>query len=183
MQRELTRQMWAMKLREKEIISLIFLSLFIQVWSGVEASSWHFHVGKLDAAWFPRLTCVCWFSRTWLLPGGWQSSQLCGVLQQRLLALFCIWTTRFLPVVYVPLHLFLVCVCVGGAGIACQLERRTRDRKVASWNPGRSSRRIFFCRVKFVCWLLFGVRSTPVLPQWHVKDPGHSAKVQVAGYT
>ena len=23
---------------------------------------------------------------------------------------------------------------------------------------------------------LFGVRSTPVLPQWHVKDPGHSAK-------
>ena len=22
----------------------------------------------------------------------------------------------------------------------------------------------------------FGVRSTPVLPQWHVKDPGHSAK-------
>ena len=24
--------------------------------------------------------------------------------------------------------------------------------------------------------LLFGVRSTPVLPQWHVKDPGYSAK-------
>ena len=23
---------------------------------------------------------------------------------------------------------------------------------------------------------LFGVRSTPVLAQWHVKDPGHSAK-------
>ena len=23
---------------------------------------------------------------------------------------------------------------------------------------------------------LFGVRSTPVLPQWHVKDPGHTAK-------
>ena len=23
---------------------------------------------------------------------------------------------------------------------------------------------------------LFGVHSTPVLPQWHVKDPGHSAK-------
>ena len=23
---------------------------------------------------------------------------------------------------------------------------------------------------------LFGVRSDPVLPQWHVKDPGHSAK-------
>ena len=22
----------------------------------------------------------------------------------------------------------------------------------------------------------FGVRSTPVLPQWHVKNPGHSAR-------
>ena len=22
----------------------------------------------------------------------------------------------------------------------------------------------------------FGIRSTPMLPQWHVKDPGHSAK-------
>ena len=22
----------------------------------------------------------------------------------------------------------------------------------------------------------FGIRSIPVLPQWHVKDPGHSAK-------
>ena len=22
----------------------------------------------------------------------------------------------------------------------------------------------------------FGIRSTPVLPQWHVKDPGHFAK-------
>ena len=27
-----------------------------------------------------------------------------------------------------------------------------------------------------VCWLLFGVRSISVLPQWHVKVPGHSAK-------
>ena len=34
----------------------------------------------------------------------------------------------------------------------------------------------FSSPVNFVCWLLFGVRSTPVLPQWHVKDPGHSAK-------
>ena len=60
--------------------------------------------------------------------------------------------------------------------IACWLECRTRDRKVASSNPGRSGGRIFFSRVNFVCWLLFGVRSTPVLPQWHVKDPCHSAK-------
>ena len=52
------------------------------------------------------------------------------------------------------------------------LERRTRDRKVASSNPGRNGGRMFFSGVSFVCWLLFGVRSTPVLPQWHVKDPG-----------
>ena len=63
-----------------------------------------------------------------------------------------------------------------GAGIACWLECRTRDRKVASSNPGRSGGRIFFSRVNFMCWLLFGVRSTPVLPQWHVKNLGHSVK-------
>ena len=62
------------------------------------------------------------------------------------------------------------------AGRACWLECRTRDQKVASSNLGRSSRRIFFSRVNFVCWLLFDVRATPVLQQWHVKDPGHSAK-------
>ena len=27
-----------------------------------------------------------------------------------------------------------------------------------------------------MCALLLGVRSTPVLPQWYAKDPGHSAK-------
>ena len=35
---------------------------------------------------------------------------------------------------------------------------------------------MFFSRVNFVCWLFLAVRSTPVLPQSHVKDPGHSAK-------
>ena len=49
------------------------------------------------------------------------------------------------------------------------------SKKVASSNPGRSGGWIVFSRVNFVCWLLFDVRSTPVLPQWHVKDPGHSA--------
>ena len=56
------------------------------------------------------------------------------------------------------------------------VELRSRDRKVANTTPGRSGREIFFSRVNTVCWLLFGVRSTPVLPQWHVKDPGHSTK-------
>ena len=52
----------------------------------------------------------------------------------------------------------------------------TRDRKVGSSYPGRSGGIIFFSRVNFAWWLLFGVRSTPVSPQWHVKNPGHSAK-------
>ena len=42
--------------------------------------------------------------------------------------------------------------------IACWYGRRTRDRKVASSNPGFSS-------VNFVCGLLFGVCLTPVLSQ------------------
>ena len=41
----------------------------------------------------------------------------------------------------------------------------------------------FSSRVNFVCGLLFGVRSTPVLQQWHVKDPGHSAKSAEHTYT
>ena len=60
-------------------------------------------------------------------------------------------------------------------GIACWLERRTRDQKVSSLNPGRSRGIIFFSRVNFVCWLLFGVHSTPVLPQRHIWDPSYSA--------
>ena len=56
------------------------------------------------------------------------------------------------------------------------VERGIRDRKVASSSPGRGGGRNFFSSVNFVCRLFFGVRSTPVLPQWHVKDPGHSAK-------
>ena len=54
--------------------------------------------------------------------------------------------------------------------------------KPDSWSKGcefesrQERRENFFSRVKFVCWLLFGVRITPVLPQWHVKDPSHSAK-------
>ena len=62
------------------------------------------------------------------------------------------------------------------AGIARWLERRIRNRKVASSNPGRSGGRIFFSRVNSVCWLLLDVRSTPVLLQWHVKKPDHFAK-------
>ena len=47
---------------------------------------------------------------------------------------------------------------------------------VTSLNPGWSGGTIFFSGVKVLCWLLFGVRSVPVSPQWHVQDPGHSWK-------
>ena len=56
------------------------------------------------------------------------------------------------------------------------IKRWTRDRKVVSLNPSRSGRKIFFSRVKFVCWISFSARSTPLLLQRHVKYPGHSAK-------
>ena len=46
-----------------------------------------------------------------------------------------------------------------------------------------AAERIFFSRVNFVCQLLFGVRSSPVVPQWHIKDPVILSKVQMAGYT
>ena len=53
------------------------------------------------------------------------------------------------------------------------VECRTHDWKVSSFSPGR---RIFFSRVNFLCLLSFGVCSTPLLPQWHVKDTCHSSK-------
>ena len=56
------------------------------------------------------------------------------------------------------------------------VECRTRDRKVASSNPHRSGGRIFFSRVNSLRWLLFDVRPIPVFTQWHVKNPGQSAK-------
>ena len=43
------------------------------------------------------------------------------------------------------------------------------------WDRQREKGKIFF-RVNFVGWFVLGVHSTPVLPQWHVKDPSHSAK-------
>ena len=66
--------------------------------------------------------------------------------------------------------------CALGSGDSLLVESRTCDRKVASSSPCRNSSKIFFSRVNFLCWLLLGVRSTPVLLQWHVKDPGHSAE-------
>ena len=63
-----------------------------------------------------------------------------------------------------------------GAGTACWLGHRGHDRKAASSSPGRTGGRIFFSSVNVMCWLLFRVRSMPVLPQWHVKNPGHCTR-------
>ena len=60
------------------------------------------------------------------------------------------------------------------AGIAQWLERRTRDRKVAG-SKSLLERREFSSPGSTFCADI-GIRSTPVLPQKHVKDPGHSAK-------
>ena len=67
-----------------------------------------------------------------------------------------------------------------GVWIAQLVVRGTRDGKVGDSMPGTSGGRIFssslFLLHSFPHRLIFGVRSTPVLPQWHVKGPGHSAK-------
>ena len=47
--------------------------------------------------------------------------------------------------------------------------------KGVSSNPGRSGGIIFFSRVNSVCGLLF-VSVPTLFLQWHIKDPGHSAK-------
>ena len=86
------------------------------------------------------------------------------------------WVSHFEQIFWTSHRHFLNAVWVIDSLYSCWLERQTRDRKVTSSNPSRSGGRIFFSRVNFVCWLLFSVRSTPVLLQWHVKDPGHSAK-------
>ena len=62
-----------------------------------------------------------------------------------------------------------------GVRMAHLVQHWTRDRKVTGSTPSRSGGRIFSSRVNFLCWLSIGVRSTPVLPQWYLYDPGHSA--------
>ena len=79
----------------------------------------------------------------------------------------------------------IVCSCwgwedppsnVSGVGIAQWLVCRTCNQKDLGLSPHRSSRRIFFYMVSFLCWLYFGIFSTPTLPQLHVKYPGQYAK-------
>ena len=63
-----------------------------------------------------------------------------------------------------------------GVEIAHRIYCQTCDWKVANTIPGRIVSRIFFSRVNILCGLLISVCSTPVLLQWPVRHPGHSAK-------
>ena len=56
------------------------------------------------------------------------------------------------------------------------IERRTRDRKVVSSNPGRNGGKSFLLQISLSVLTLILCPFHPVLPQWHVKDPGHSGK-------
>ena len=56
------------------------------------------------------------------------------------------------------------------------IEHRTRDRKVASSNPGRSGGESFLLHSWLSVLTLVGCPFHPVLRHWHVKDPGHSAQ-------
>ena len=75
------------------------------------------------------------------------------------------WSKTFLP---------------SGRNYRCQdsLLVRTpdRDRNVASSNPGRSSKRIFFSRVNFCVLTLIRCPFHPHVTAVAHKDPGHSAK-------
>ena len=52
-------------------------------------------------------------------------------------------------------------------------DSRSNGCEFEFWQERREN---FLLQSQLVCLFLFGVRSIPVLPQCHVKDPGHSAK-------
>ena len=72
---------------------------------------------------------------------------------------------NFLYFVYIHVH-----NVYQGSRDSLFVECQDCDQKVAS---SRSGGRIFFS--SYLCEL-FGVHSSPLLLQWHVKDPSHSAK-------
>ena len=54
-------------------------------------------------------------------------------------------------------------------------KHQTHHQKVANSSPGRSGWKSFLLQSNFLYWLIRCL-SHPMLPQWHVKDPSHSAK-------
>ena len=83
------------------------------------------------------------------------------------------WCVKFcMMVAFTDLHLFILAL-LGSRDSLCVRapDLWSKGCEFQSWQRGR---KIFFFRVSFVCWLFFSVHST--LMQWHVKNPGHSAK-------
>ena len=73
------------------------------------------------------------------------------------------------------------CCCyikLKGAWIAPLVEQQTFDQRVVGSVPSRSGGRFFFSPELTFCADSYSM-SVPLLcslPQWHIKDPGHSAK-------
>ena len=67
-------------------------------------------------------------------------------------------------------------VIVRSARRACWLEHRTCDKRLHVWIPAGAAQESYSPESTLCADSLFGVLSTPVLPQWHVKVPSHSAK-------
>ena len=100
-------------------------------------------------------------------------------IKHSVLCVTAVYVRDVTNMIFVILHLNVQTICSSRYSHGQHdllVQRRTRDWNVASLNPGRSSGEIVFSRIDFLCWLLFDVRSTPVLPQWYVKDPSNSAK-------
>ena len=114
-----------------------------------------FYTGHPSPLLSPSCQCVCQtppFSPSLSSPHHY-SIHLCILLLARKT-----FTTRLRTNIF---HLFVRIAIRDSLLIDC----RTRDRKVASLNPGRSGGRIFFSRVSCLCSFLFGARSTPVYLQ------------------
>ena len=89
---------------------------------------------------------------------------------------FCHWHKYVCHRIFgVVVSMCFLSVCMCASWDSLLVEHQTRDQKGASSNPGGSDRRISFSRVN-MCANSFSVRSTLVLPLWHVKDASHSAK-------
>ena len=124
-------------------------------------------------------SCTQYVRVTWshynlyLIMTSWVTSLLSQHIVSSIMTIFSQY------IVVSPLEIWQCINCFDSLLVECQ----THDWKVASSNPGRSSRRIFFSRFNSLCWLLFGVHSTPMLPQWNIKKTlVILPKVQVAGY-
>ena len=116
---------------------------------------------------------ICWLFCVHLF--GWQCSISCGWMLfgwQYSLSCGCLLLIENRPSgSWWSLYVFHY-----WAGIAQWLECRTCDWKVEGLNPCRSSRRIFFSMVNFLCWLLFRFLFRPRATTVACKRSRHSAR-------